>query len=529
MRQRSRSERGQAFALMVIALIALLGTAAIVMDVGFAWYAKRQVQASADAAALAGAQELPDVVAATSRANQYAALNTPTNLSNFSVNVTTRCSVAATTSNWCGPGKAYQANTIAVTETGKTPTWFANVFGLNHFDVKGVATACQPCSSSPVDIVIVLDRTGSMCSPQGSGGECLDLDNAKDGIRTLLNIMDPNIDTVGLVALPPFNNNVTNAVCDNNSTSNTVTINGKNVSPSNYDQANLVYLNDPLLSDFKTSAASPLNPASNLFKHTVDDTSGTHNCIQSFGSTSYDEALAAAQAELDKDGRPGVPHFIVFMTDGEANLGGYWAGVPGHGYEPQLGDPATGFNMDPLTPTSLINPGDAQPCHNAINVATSIKAKGTTIYTIGYALGQAYCVHGVWGQIDASQASSQQDWTNFVCRTIGSPPIQVNSPARGWDISGAAHLQGIYTAPPSSPTKTNGNMNPCTNKLVNVNGVMMNPHDEIPRITSFSTVQAIASPGDFYNQPTAGDITQIFAAIAADITKGTSRLVDDSY
>jgi hypothetical protein len=266
----------------------------------------------------------------------------------------------------------------------------------------------------------------------------------------------------------------------------------------------------------------------------VDDISGTHNCIQSFGSTSYDEALAAAQAELDKDGRPGVPHFIVFMTDGEANLGGYWAGVPGHGYEPQLGDPATGFNMDPLTPTSLINPGDAQPCHNAINVATQIKAKGTTIYTIGYALGQAYCVHGVWGQVDASQASSQTDWTNFVCTTIGSPPIQTNSPVRSWDITPnnnlkPAHLQGIYTAPPTSPTKTNGNMNPCTNKLVNVNGVMMNPHDEIPRITSFSTVQAIASTGDFYNQPTAGDITQIFAAIAADITKGTSRLVDDSY
>jgi hypothetical protein len=37
MRHRARDERGQAFALMVIALIALLGTGAIVMDVGFGW------------------------------------------------------------------------------------------------------------------------------------------------------------------------------------------------------------------------------------------------------------------------------------------------------------------------------------------------------------------------------------------------------------------------------------------------------------------------------------------------------------
>jgi hypothetical protein len=529
MRQRAGDERGQAFALMVIALIALLGTGAIVMDVGFAWYAKRQVQASADAAALAGAQELPDITAATNRANEYAALNTPNNLNNVNVGVTTRCSTTATNGNWCGPGKAYQANTIAVTETGQTPTWFAKIFGINTFNVKGVATACQPCSSSPVDIMLVVDRTGSMCSPTGPQNQCTDLDNAKNGVNTLLNIMDPNIDTVGLVALPPYNTN--GGVCGNNSTSQAVVINGKTVSASNYDQASLVYLNDPLLSNFKTSATSPLNPSSSLVQHMQPDGAWTRNCIQSFGSTSYDEALASAQAELDKDGRPGVPKFIVFMTDGEANLGGYWAGVTGHGYEPDLGDPATGFDMSPAGSTSTINPGDAQPCHNAINVANAIKAKGTTIYTIGYALGQNLCVHGVWGQIDASKASDQNDWTKFVCRTIGSPPLQVNSPARNYDITGIAHRQGYYSAPPTAANKTNGNMDPCTNKLVwdATQSQWVNPHDEIPRITSYTTVQTIASPGDFYNQPTPGDITNIFAAIAADITKGTSRLVDDSY
>jgi Putative Flp pilus-assembly TadE/G-like len=527
MRQRSRSERGQAFALMIVALIALLGTAAIVMDVGFAWYAKRQVQASADAAALAGAQELPDIAAATSRANQYAALNTPDNLSNFAVNVTTRCSAAASVATWCGPGKTYQANTIAVTETGKTPTWFAQVLGLNHFDVKGVATACQPCSSSPVDIVLAIDRTGSMCSPQGSGGVCTDLNNAKDGVQTLLGIMDPNIDTVGLVAFPPYNNNVSNAVCDNNSVSNPVVINGVAIdNPGFYDQSNLVYLNDALGSDFKTSATSPLNPASSLVKHMVDDTSGSRHCILSFGSTSYDEALKAAQAELVKDGRPGVPKVIVFMTDGEANEGSYWAGDATHGLEPDLADSATNFNMSPAGSASTINPGDAQPCQSAINAAAAIKAAGTTIYSIGYDLfdqttGYAYCVHGVWGQIDKSYTSPTQmnngDYTHFKCMPIGSTPSGTYKAQNYAQNPTSGHWQPTY--PPQTP---NNNSNPCTNTITG-------DHREVPNITSYTTLTTIASPGDFYNKPQAGDMTAIFAAIAADITKGTSRLVDDSY
>src|SRR5256885_14447232 len=55
-----RSERGQAFVLTVVALVVLLGMAALGIDVG-SWYkAQRHDQAVADAAALAGSQALPD-------------------------------------------------------------------------------------------------------------------------------------------------------------------------------------------------------------------------------------------------------------------------------------------------------------------------------------------------------------------------------------------------------------------------------------------------------------------------------------
>jgi Flp pilus assembly protein TadG len=56
---RVKNERGQAIVLTVLALVVLLGMAALVLDVGAWFHQKRHLQATADAAALAGAQLLP--------------------------------------------------------------------------------------------------------------------------------------------------------------------------------------------------------------------------------------------------------------------------------------------------------------------------------------------------------------------------------------------------------------------------------------------------------------------------------------
>ena len=55
-----KDERGQAIVLMVLALVVILGMAALVIDVGNWYHTKRRLQGTADAAALAGAQKLPD-------------------------------------------------------------------------------------------------------------------------------------------------------------------------------------------------------------------------------------------------------------------------------------------------------------------------------------------------------------------------------------------------------------------------------------------------------------------------------------
>ena len=69
------SENGQVAALMIFCLIALLGLSALVIDTGVWFQGKRGLQAQVDAAALAGAQGLPDASTAASLATQYAKAN----------------------------------------------------------------------------------------------------------------------------------------------------------------------------------------------------------------------------------------------------------------------------------------------------------------------------------------------------------------------------------------------------------------------------------------------------------------------
>jgi Flp pilus assembly protein TadG len=70
------NERGQAVVLMVISLAVLTGMAALVLDVGLWMRTDRRLQATADAAALAGAQKLPtDVAGAKALAQTYANQN----------------------------------------------------------------------------------------------------------------------------------------------------------------------------------------------------------------------------------------------------------------------------------------------------------------------------------------------------------------------------------------------------------------------------------------------------------------------
>ena len=276
---------GQTLPLVVIFMMSLLLAAGLTIDVGNAYRVKQSLQASADAASAAGAGNLPSPGAAVAAANSFGSepggKNPIPGSGPVSLQATTNC---ATGPKFCNP-----ANTVQVTESANVPTYFLHLVGIDHVTVTVHSQACSPCGALPLDIVMVLDRTGSMAGQK--------LVNAKQGVTSFLDDLDPAIDNVGLVVLPPAAS--TGAKCGSAPT-------------SNYNLTNAAYLVVPLSNDYATSPGN-LNGSSNLIS--------TLNCVQAGGQTAYANALDAAQNELSANGRPGVQKVIIFLSDGAANTG----------------------------------------------------------------------------------------------------------------------------------------------------------------------------------------------------------------
>jgi hypothetical protein len=219
---------------------------------------------------------------------------------------------------------------VQVTETGSVPTFFLKLMGVDSIPETVHATACSPCGGVPLDIMVVLDRTGSM-------NDNNKLTNAKQGVLAFLGSLDPTIDNVGLAVLPPAP--APGTECDKPSS-------------NSYNSVNSEYVMVPLSSGWGTEVNNQVQ---------LDQNSplvSTLNCIQANGQTAYADAIDAAQQELDTDGRPGVQQVIVFLSDGAAN---------------------TGPTYYPAT-----SPYRTQPCQQGVNSAADAKAQGTILYSILY-------------------------------------------------------------------------------------------------------------------------------------------------
>ncbi|HST18766.1 MAG TPA: pilus assembly protein TadG-related protein [Gaiellaceae bacterium] len=402
-RPQLRDESAQSLVIVVLMLVVLLGFAALVLDVGRAYLTQRRLQASVDAAALAGADGLPMVGSATDLANDFGAsgANVPQGVDDVEMTVSTKC---ITSAPGCAP-----ANAIVVQEAANVPTVFGKLFGVGSFTVHAKATACSPCGTRPLDVMLVLDRTGSMCTNDAGQDDhpaCTDMQNARGGLRTFLGFMDPKIDHVGFAVLPPAKTQ--NDVCP--------------FTAGPYTSPNDNYVLVPLSGNYK-DAQGRLDDGSPLVSAIT--------CVQPNGTTSYANALEAAQAELVKDGRSNTQKVIVFMSDGAANTG------------PTSYDPSSPYR--------------STPCHQGITSSQAIQTAGTIVYSIGYDVGHDVC-------------------------------------------------QGL-----SKDAKGNWKQGP-----------------EQPAITAEQALQSMATRNDYYEQPDAGKLNNLYAAVAADLLAGTSRLIDDN-
>jgi hypothetical protein len=195
----AKDSRGQAAVLTVLFLTVLLGATAMSLDVGSWFKAKRQLQATADAAALAGAQGLPDGTdAATALAIQYASDNghtlTASGIS-FSSDITTN-------------------DTISVQMSAPAPGFFSKLFGLNSVTVGAHAAARtdninEARFAAPIGVDIThpdLSGSGCPCFDQqttltlgktGPGGfDLINIDGSRGGTNpnTLADWMEHGLD-----------------------------------------------------------------------------------------------------------------------------------------------------------------------------------------------------------------------------------------------------------------------------------------------------------------------------------------------
>jgi hypothetical protein len=336
--------------------------------------------------------------------------------------------------------------------------------------------------------MLVVDRTGSMCSPIAcSGANKSDLYYAKEGVKTFLGFLDPTLDRVGLALLPPVLTKDWRTNCGNPSGSGykpwegTPNPNvpaghpdrGLNGRYSGYDAYWPRYIPDTrtppstpswyTVASMEGAGAGDPNP---LNSYVVDiggtwwvndgqnGTNGQNQLVQRLGcaggagTTHYAFAIEEAQFELVDNGRANVQNVIIFLSDGAANTmpqnlpNGHWS---------QNG------------PTGWIQ----RPCGAGVESASRIKAAGTVIYTIGYDLG--------------SSEPCQRPLANG--HHQGSNPVETG--CGGWDTS--------------------------------------------PPCDARSALEAMATTRThFYNQPLPGQLNDIFTQIAIDLAGSRGRLIDNT-
>ncbi|HEY3916422.1 MAG TPA: pilus assembly protein TadG-related protein [Stellaceae bacterium] len=353
-----RDKRGATAILTALMVPLFCGVGALCVDGAHIAQTERALQASTDAAALAGASKINCCAAApgtaTTVATQYSAGTGDLNaLSGATVTMMSgfpqlKC-LQSTGFTCSGPDSA---NAIAVKQQAVVPTIFAKMIGVESVTITATSTAGQQGGGNlPVDVMFVLDTTQSMTDSDTncSVSHATRMTCALTGIQSVLKTLKPSVDYAGLMVFPGLKN-ASQAQYDYDCVS----------SPSpqivSY-KSSPVYQVLGLVNDYRTSdSATSLNPSSNLAKAAQEP--GCSVGVQAVGGvgTFYADAIKAAQSALATNGHPGTQKVIILLGDGDAS--------------------ASSSNM----PT-----GEAtNQCHQAITAANAATSAGMWVYSIAY-------------------------------------------------------------------------------------------------------------------------------------------------
>ena len=180
----SASHRGQMMVLVALGLVVILGFAALATDMGLLWTQRRQVQAAADAAALAGDHEIftgngsddnttpiKDAAFADATQNGF----TDTSISGGTATVTVNAPPAS------GP-YAGNAHAVEVIVTKTEPTYFMRALGITSVPIS--ARAVAQYNPSPDCVIALNPSANNALVVSGSGKLTASCDIAVDSTST---------------------------------------------------------------------------------------------------------------------------------------------------------------------------------------------------------------------------------------------------------------------------------------------------------------------------------------------------------
>ena len=196
--------------LVALMMTALLGVTAMVVDVGRMYVSYHQLQASTDAAALAGGEAMgqQNSTSATTQnaVNLYSSSpsdkNANSNLPNVQTSITLKCLTTLAAQNIpCYGAGSY--NAVQVTQSLNMPTTFAAIFGTSSVPMAATSTAAMAGSATtPYNVAIILDATLSQNSTDDNcGTNVTEMQCELNGAQVLLQNLLPCATAVGTCSI----------------------------------------------------------------------------------------------------------------------------------------------------------------------------------------------------------------------------------------------------------------------------------------------------------------------------------------
>ncbi len=401
-----KSEDGQMLPWMAFLIVAICGMAGLTLDLGRAYGCYRELQASTDAAAMAGAYEMFQTTATSSSVSSVVAAyssatggaNANPNLPGVTVTTTLKClnSVAAT--GVVCTGAPTGNNALQVRQTMNMPTLFIRALGAvgikaaKSLAISATATASMRGGvNAQYNVAIVLDTTASMAS-NDTDASCNStrIKCALSGTRTLLQLLSPcapsttgsgcpAFDTVSLFTYPEVEADTAakNSTCPGTPTvmNYTLPVPGATWVPTDFKSKNATYQLINYSNDY-SSTYSPGGALSATSQLAIDAgaKSGCAGLVAKGGAGTYFAgAIYAAQSSLiaAKTANKGSLNALIILSDGDASSSNI-----------------TGATSQK---TTVVYGSQYNQCQQAIVAAQAATAAGTAVYSIAYGAASSGC------------------------------------------------------------------------------------------------------------------------------------------